>query len=115
MLAALTGSEPVLVILGAGLLVILLTPDPPCDRRSDSRHGSRVPGTDGALARTRRWPSQVCSLRAPLRPARRTVRGGVLVSLGLFFLKTGAPVFGSGLAIVPFLLEGVVEQHRLTP
>jgi chromate transporter len=42
--------------------------------------------------------------------------GGVLVSLGLFFAKTGALVFGSGLAIVPFLREGVVDQHHwLTP
>jgi chromate transporter len=35
-----------------------------------------------------------------------------LVSLGLFFLKTGAIVFGSGLAIVPFLRDGVVAQHH---
>jgi chromate transporter len=38
--------------------------------------------------------------------------GGVLVSLGLFFLKTGALVFGSGLAIVPLLRDGVVAQHH---
>jgi chromate transporter len=37
---------------------------------------------------------------------------GVLVSLGLFFLKTGALVFGSGLAIVPLLRDGVVAQHH---
>jgi chromate transporter len=36
----------------------------------------------------------------------------VLVSLGLFFLKTGALVFGSGLAIVPLLRDGVVAQHH---
>jgi hypothetical protein len=29
----------------------------------------------------------------------------------LFFLKAGAFIFGSGLAIVPFLREGVVVQH----
>ena len=34
------------------------------------------------------------------------------VALGLFFLKAGAFIFGSGLAIVPFLREGVVEQHH---
>lgn len=33
-----------------------------------------------------------------------------LTKLGLFFLKAGAFVFGSGLAIVPFLRSGVVEQ-----
>ncbi|MEC3957627.1 chromate transporter [Nocardia sp. CDC153] len=38
--------------------------------------------------------------------------GGTLTALGLFFLKTGAVVFGSGLAIVPFLRDGVVHQHH---
>ncbi|WBP85124.1 chromate transporter [Kitasatospora cathayae] len=38
--------------------------------------------------------------------------GGTLASLGLFFLKTGALVFGSGLAIVPLLRDGVVAQHH---
>jgi chromate transporter len=37
---------------------------------------------------------------------------GGLVALGLFFLKAGAFIFGSGLAIVPFLRTGVVEQHH---
>jgi chromate transporter len=35
-----------------------------------------------------------------------------MLVLGLFFLKAGAFIFGSGLAIVPFLREGVVEQHH---
>jgi chromate transporter len=38
--------------------------------------------------------------------------GATLVALSLFFLKAGAFIFGSGLAIVPFLREGVVEQHH---
>ena len=39
----------------------------------------------------------------------------VLSKMGLFFLKAGAFVFGSGLAIVPFLHGGlVVENHWLT-
>ena len=36
--------------------------------------------------------------------------GKTLQELGCFFLKAGALVFGSGLAIVPFLYGGVVEQ-----
>ena len=36
--------------------------------------------------------------------------GRLLLQLFLFFLKSGAFVFGSGLAIVPFLHQGVVEQ-----
>ncbi len=40
---------------------------------------------------------------------------GMLSKIGLFFLKAGAFVFGSGLAIVPFLHGGVVtEYHWLT-
>ncbi|MDQ6603337.1 MAG: chromate efflux transporter [Chloroflexota bacterium] len=36
---------------------------------------------------------------------------GKLLSLFFFFIKAGAFVFGSGLAVVPFLYEGVVQQH----
>ncbi|PYT19691.1 MAG: chromate transporter, partial [Acidobacteria bacterium] len=43
------------------------------------------------------------------------VAGGVLLALFLFFAKAGAFVFGSGLAIVPFLYGGVVRDfHWLT-
>jgi chromate transporter len=41
-----------------------------------------------------------------------TATAGTLVALGLFFLKAGAFIFGSGLAIVPFLQSGVVDQHH---
>ncbi len=44
-----------------------------------------------------------------------TASVGTVASLFLFFLKAGAFVFGSGLAIVPFLYGGVVGQfHWLT-
>ncbi|HEY6008083.1 MAG TPA: chromate efflux transporter [Geobacteraceae bacterium] len=36
----------------------------------------------------------------------------VLVELAAFFVKAGAFTFGSGLAIVPFLHQGVVLQHH---
>ncbi|MSP41442.1 MAG: chromate efflux transporter [Deltaproteobacteria bacterium] len=36
--------------------------------------------------------------------------GSVLVQILLFFTKAGAFVFGSGLAIIPFLQQGVVQQ-----
>jgi len=35
-----------------------------------------------------------------------------LFDIGLFFLKAGTFVFGSGLAIVPFLQAGVVNEHH---
>jgi chromate transporter len=36
--------------------------------------------------------------------------GDVLAQILLFFIKAGAFVFGSGLAIIPFLQQGVVQQ-----
>ncbi|MCD0488884.1 chromate transporter [Pedobacter sp. MC2016-14] len=38
--------------------------------------------------------------------------GKTLQELGWFFLKAGALVFGSGLAIVPFLHSGAVDQYH---
>jgi chromate transporter len=41
--------------------------------------------------------------------------GGTLLSIFIFFAKAGAFVFGSGLAIIPFLYGGVVtDNHWLT-
>lgn len=36
----------------------------------------------------------------------------LLIQIGLFFAKAGAFVFGSGLAIVPFLYGGTVTEHQ---
>jgi len=38
--------------------------------------------------------------------------GNTLVQIALFFTKAGAFVFGSGLAIVPFLYGGVVTDYK---
>src|SRR5207248_1119623 len=38
--------------------------------------------------------------------------GGTLWTLFTFFVFAGAFVFGSGLAIIPFLYGGVVQQHH---
>lgn len=56
----------------------------------------------------------------PLPPADLAASSGLLAQLdwslltqiGLFFAKAGAFVFGSGLAIVPFLYGGVVTEHH---
>jgi chromate transporter len=45
-------------------------------------------------------------------PIANTASGGILLQIGLFFAKAGAFVFGSGLAIVPFLYGGVVHEHK---
>ena len=51
-------------------------------------------------------------LEAWLRQAGTTAAGSadVLAQILLFFTKAGAFVFGSGLAIIPFLQQGVVQQ-----
>lgn len=51
-------------------------------------------------------PLALAALGAASAPRRDT-----LIELLLFFTKAGAFVFGSGLAIVPFLNQGVVHRH----
>lgn len=101
---ATTGREPIYLIVGAGLLLILLEARPawPLRRRTPGTGDSGTPGNGRRLA--------MLPLSAPALGT--LASGGVLVSLGLFFLKTGALVFGSGLAIVPLLRDGVVTQHH---
>jgi hypothetical protein len=82
------------------------------------------PGRPPGLAPRRRRKQAVGSPSADpgsgrmlaLRPAPPVLgalaSGGALISLGLFFLETGALVFSSGLAIVPLLRDGVVAQHH---
>ena len=41
-----------------------------------------------------------------------TADAGLLGKIALFFTKAGAFVFGSGLAIVPFLYSGVVKEYH---
>lgn len=44
-------------------------------------------------------------------PAAKTTLNELLVQIAIFFTKAGAFVFGSGLAIVPFLYGGVVKEY----
>ncbi|MDP9223963.1 MAG: chromate efflux transporter [Actinomycetota bacterium] len=90
LVTAITGAEVAVLFVAAGLLMIVLDAPPRSLRR----------GATGAL------PPLAHSLLVG------TASAGALMSLGLFFLKAGAFIFGSGLAIVPFLREGVVNQHH---
>lgn len=92
---AVTGAEIAWLFLAAGFLMIALDAPPRWRRRPDSALGV-TPATLIPLAKT---------LAA-------TTAAGTLATLGWFFFKAGAFIFGSGLAIVPFLREGVVEQHH---
>jgi chromate transporter len=68
----------------------------------------------GGLPRSAPGPLSLFPL-GPLAVVKGLAWTGTGVSLGAlawFFFKAGAFTFGSGLAIVPFLHEGLVEQHR---
>jgi chromate transporter len=89
---AVTGAEIALLFIGAGL-VMMVWEAPPRFR------GSAVSNVMLVV------PSAHALLTGVL-PAEQ------LLVLAWFFFKAGALIFGSGLAIVPFLREGVVEQHH---
>ena len=91
---ALSGAEIALLFIAAGFLMIALDAPPPFLRRGGESLGAAA------------------SLGVRFSVLTGTAVGGTLVSLGLFFLKAGAFIFGSGLAIVPFLKEGIVSQHH---
>ena len=62
----------------------------------------------GALGILGIWGMETFLLRADAMAGHESVLGQIL----LFFTKAGAFVFGSGLAIVPFLEQGVVHDLR---
>ncbi|MDE2502220.1 MAG: chromate transporter, partial [Burkholderiales bacterium] len=86
-----TRSEIVGVFLGAGLLVWLLRAPPEAWSRG-----------------------RVNSVAAPLAAclASAACGGHQLARIGAYFAYAGSFVFGSGLAIVPFLYGGVVQEHH---
>src|SRR3989449_1765175 len=90
---AATGAEIALLFVAAGVLMIVLETRP------------KVPGPASMPALV-----PVLATRGPWLVTGAS--GGTAVTLGLFFCKAGAFIFGSGLAIVPFLREGVVHQHH---
>ena len=88
-----TESESVWLFLGAGLLVWIVRSPP-----------KRWFGNSSAPAVITFDPS-LCAIAAGFD-------WSLLVQIGTFFAKAGAFVFGSGLAIVPFLYGGVVHDYQ---
>ena len=80
-------AEVALLFIGAGLVGILY-------------YGNLRNRTPASLAMT----APVLAQLAPAAP------GSILGKLLLFFLKAGSLTFGSGLVIVPFLEQGLVQQ-----
>ncbi len=87
----ITESEWVAIFLGAGL-VYWLAKAPPKELWRPPKSGS------------------VLAFAVAL-PGIPVADHETLLKLGLFFAKAGAFVFGSGLAIIPFLYSGVVKEH----
>ncbi|WP_432974171.1 chromate efflux transporter [Dactylosporangium sp. CA-233914] len=98
---ALTGAEIALLFIAAGLLMIVLDAPPRWLHRPTRAAAVAVPGL-GPLAGKGLVGKALAAAAG----------GGTLLAVGWFFLKAGAFIFGSGLAIVPFLREGVVHQHH---
>ncbi len=92
-------AELAVLFVLAGLLVLLVQA-PPRWIKGHVPFLSLLPGSASGL------------VALPLVLLAALPTGGVLLQLLLFFIKAGAFVFGSGLAIVPFLYEGVVQQHH---
>jgi hypothetical protein len=87
---AVTESEIIWVFVASGLLVYLV----------------RIrPGFGSNANALMPWSWWLTGLHGPA-PA------STLWKIGIYFAEAGAFVFGSGLAIVPFLHHGVVEQHQ---
>ena len=91
-----TQTESVWLFLAAGVLVWLVRVPPRRWRGGRAAHAVVAFGTQGA----------------PLAAAGTTADWSQLAQLGIFFAKAGTFVFGSGLAIVPFLYGGVVGEFQ---
>jgi len=87
----ITESESVWLFLGAGLIVWAVR-TPPWKKTSSTATGLAIP----LLA---------------MVPAAKASLNELLTQIAIFFTKAGAFVFGSGLAIVPFLYGGVVKEY----
>lgn len=93
LITIITQTEEVLLFLIAGVIVWLVKAPPEALRRPQS------------LAE---WLPFAPIAQGPIIFHTDT---NTLWQIGLFFTKAGAFVFGSGLAIVPFLYSGVVHQY----
>jgi len=88
-----TESESVVLFLAAGILVWLVKAPP-----------RRLPPGAAGLAFAAELPNAA--------GVASVIDWGTLGQIAIFFSEAGAFVFGSGLAIVPFLYGGVVNEHH---
>src|SRR6185312_9501406 len=90
---AATENEMAWLFIAGGLLVWMLRAPPPWLTRGGAQGLFAAQAATGAsIASSLEWP--------------------LLAQIAVFFAEAGAFVFGSGLAIVPFLYGGVVTEHH---
>jgi chromate transporter len=94
-----TRSEIALAFVAAGIVVVAVRTGPDFVHRIRFGGAPTPPGLPAAIG-----------VLTPLFPA-AAADPGLLGAIFLFFIEAGAFIFGSGLAIVPFLHQGVVVQH----
>ncbi len=103
-----TQSERAWLFIAAGILVWLVRAPPTRWFGRNSAPAAAGLATHGSVL--------VSSTLGAHGPAAAAIVTGIdwtlLAQLGAFFAKAGAFVFGSGLAIVPFLYSGVVHDHQ---
>lgn len=92
----ITQSELVSLFLVSGVLVWLVKAPP--------RQWFGGGGVSGLFAVSAQLPTAI--------PVAAGIDWSVLWQIALFFAEAGAFVFGSGLAIVPFLYGGIVNEHH---
>ena len=97
LVTAWTESEIAVLFVLCGVFVLLVQAPP--------RRLLALVGSSKALLSVP-WPALL------LTGLGTTATSGVLLEVLWFFTKAGAFVFGSGLAIVPFLYGGVVQEHH---
>jgi len=96
----ITEQEMIWLFLGAGLVTWFAKAPPIASYRTNSANNQPplVPPSAG--------------LPLAVLPAIPAASGKTLLQMFFFFAKAGSFVFGSGLAIVPFLYSGVVKEHQ---
>lgn len=105
-----TESEWIALFLGAGLLTWFVK-----TRRRTGGVSPLVGDTTDSLDTKGLTPlvrrDNTASMFVPPLAALPMATSDTLLKIALFFTKAGAFVFGSGLAIVPFLYSGVVKEY----
>ena len=96
LMTVITGTEEILVFIAAGLVYMFI---------------KAPPLSKGVLSDSMRSPKSL-ALFLFFMPLVWTTDNKTLWNIAVFFTKAGAFVFGSGLAIVPFLHGGVVTEFN---